>query len=268
MKFNNVLAFFLRWRLAKQAPSASIRPRIAILIDAENLAPVAAERAICAMSSFGQIKLLRAYGNFEVESPAWQSLMHRTGLRAIQQSKLAKGKNGSDIALAVDAMSLLQHDQYDAFAIVSNDSDFTPLVRRIRENGYRVFGFGTSKCSRSLRQACEEFFVTDVETGGSEAVLPSCTSAIAATRLVVRSLADSTGWAPLSKVACELYKRYPDFKRESRAKRISVFLRESEQFDVILVGGGVHLVAEKRTLDLPLDAHDATPEQAPINRVN
>jgi uncharacterized protein (TIGR00288 family) len=55
------------------------------------------------------------------------------------------------MAMVIDAMDLLYDRTMDAFAIVSSDADFTPLVMRIKTDGLKVYGFGEAKTLRSVR---------------------------------------------------------------------------------------------------------------------
>ena len=72
-------------------------------------------------------------------------------------------KNRADIAMVVDALELaFTRDYIDTFVVVSGDSDFTPLVLKMRELNKRVIGIGTRKStSRLLIQACDEFLFYD-----------------------------------------------------------------------------------------------------------
>ena len=68
------------------------------------------------------------------------------------------GRNGTDIDLAITAMDLLQNDDIDVFAIVSGDSDFTPVARRLRRAGKRVVAIGIEgKTAHCFATACTAF---------------------------------------------------------------------------------------------------------------
>ena len=75
----------------------------------------------------------------------------------IQQYSFSSGKNSSDFALGIDAMDLLYQSDIDVFYIVSNDSDFTRLVMRIRESGKVVIGMGEKKALESIVLACNDY---------------------------------------------------------------------------------------------------------------
>jgi uncharacterized protein (TIGR00288 family) len=73
---------------------------------------------------------------------SWEDCLHEFAIRPVQQFDMTKGKNATDAAMIIDAMDLLYTQHLDAFAIVSSDCDFTPLVMRILTNGLKVYGFG------------------------------------------------------------------------------------------------------------------------------
>ena len=86
-------------------------------------------------------------------------MLHDHGIRPVQQFDPSKGKNASDIALAVDAVEILHTQRPDAFALVSSDADFTPLVMHLREHGAHVYGFGDAKTPEPFQSACTRFLV-------------------------------------------------------------------------------------------------------------
>ena len=76
------------------------------------------------------------------------------------------GKNSADIRLAVDAMDLAWSKEHiDTFVIVSGDSDFSPLVSKLKENGKHVIGIGMKESTSDLLAGnCDEFiFYEDLE---------------------------------------------------------------------------------------------------------
>jgi hypothetical protein len=73
------------------------------------------------------------------------------------------GKNSADIRLCVDAMDLSYSKEHiDTFVIVSGDSDFSPLVSKLKENGKAVIGLGIKKSTSDLlAENCDEFLFYD-----------------------------------------------------------------------------------------------------------
>lgn len=114
--------------------------KIAFLVDFDNVATDVIEQALNAVfKDYGAAHIRRAYCNAE-QAQREQGFLKRLGLRAIVN--LAIGKNSTDIAMAVDAMELAISEKPDVIVLVSSDSDFAPLVLRLREKGAWLRGFG------------------------------------------------------------------------------------------------------------------------------
>ena len=136
--------------------------RIALLIDADNARARRLDVVLNELSALGETTIRRAYGNWtKSELKGWQDILHDNAIRPMQQFDPAKGKNASDMALAVDAVEILHTQRPEAFAIVSSDADFTPLVMHLREHGVSVYGFGDAKTPAPFQSACTRFLVLD-----------------------------------------------------------------------------------------------------------
>lgn len=115
-------------------------PRVMLLIDADNVSADVIEQAVQrTMEDLGAIHVRRAYCNAEMAVNR-QALFKRLSIRPMVN--LSAGKNSTDIALAVDAIDLVIAERPDVVVLVSSDSDFAPLVIRLREKGCRVCGIG------------------------------------------------------------------------------------------------------------------------------
>jgi uncharacterized protein (TIGR00288 family) len=114
--------------------------RVMLLIDADNVSADVVEQAFDrVLDERGAIHVRRAYCTAESALKNLQ-LFKRLSIRPMVN--LSTGKNSTDIALAVDAMDLVVAERPDVVVIVSSDSDFAPLVTRLREKGCRVDGIG------------------------------------------------------------------------------------------------------------------------------
>ncbi|BEP44881.1 NYN domain-containing protein [Variovorax sp. V15] len=114
--------------------------RVMLLIDADNVSAEVIEQAVQrTMDEYGAIHVRRAYCNAEMAVNR-QALFKRLSVRPMVN--LSTGKNSTDIALAVDAIDLAIAERPDVAVLVSSDSDFAPLVIRLREKGCRVCGIG------------------------------------------------------------------------------------------------------------------------------
>ena len=158
---------------------------IAVLIDYENLAlgtgkrrrgghqqpgPAPDVKAILArLVDKGRIVAKRAYCDWQRFEGAVTPL-HELGVELIEiPDRAHTGKNSADIRLSVDAMEMcLTKTHIDTFAILSGDSDFSPLVSKLREFDKTVIGVGMRESTSSLlAEVCDEFiFYEDIVSPG------------------------------------------------------------------------------------------------------
>lgn len=132
--------------------------RIALLIDADNAPSSKIDEILVEVAGYGVANVRRAYGDWKnPRLKGWESVLHEFAIRPIQQFAYSKGKNASDMAMVVDGMDLLYARNLDAFAIVSSDADFTPLVMRLLTDGLKVYGFGEQKTPLAFVNACSKF---------------------------------------------------------------------------------------------------------------
>ncbi len=147
-------------------------PLIAVFIDFENLAIGAQvtetgrfqiELVLKRLLEKGRIVYKRAYCDWSRYKRAVREFhSHGIGLVDIPQTKMS-GKNSADIHMVVDALDLCySKDHIDTFALLSGDSDFSPLVSKLKENDKRVIGVGVKKSTSDLLIAgCDEFIYYD-----------------------------------------------------------------------------------------------------------
>jgi uncharacterized protein (TIGR00288 family) len=144
---------------------------LAVLVDFENMArPGAKSRGdfdidlvLSRLAEKGRVVVKRAYADWSRYREAKMDLQN-AGLELIEMPSAREGaKNRADIKLAVDAMELAySREHVDNFVIVSGDSDFTPLVGKLRELNKRVIGMGNRESSSELLIAnCDEFIFYD-----------------------------------------------------------------------------------------------------------
>lgn len=132
--------------------------KIALFIDADNISAKFGKQIFDVLERRGEIFIRRIYGNWEkISLHGWNDCILSFSLRAVQQPDFATGKNATDMSLTIDAMDVLHDGKAEVFALVSNDSDFTPLAIRLREGGMTVIGLGGGQVSNSFRAACSEF---------------------------------------------------------------------------------------------------------------
>lgn len=144
--------------MANHHPSADHESRVAVLVDCDNTTPEILEYALRVVAQFGRVVLRRGYGNHSTLANKWQEALVRLAFTPCLQYQYAAGKNTSDIALALDAIEALFDHRADTFCLVTSDSDFAYLCRKLRERGATVYIVGEAKSPDALRNASDQFF--------------------------------------------------------------------------------------------------------------
>lgn len=132
--------------------------RVAVLVDCDNVSPDILEHALLMAAQFGRVVLRRGYGNQATLANKWQEALVRLAFTPCLQYQYASGKNTADIALALDAMEAMFDRRADTFCLVTSDSDFAYLCRKLRERGATVCIVGEPKTPDALRNASDQFF--------------------------------------------------------------------------------------------------------------
>lgn len=132
--------------------------RVAVLVDCDNVSPDILEHALLVVAQFGRVVLRRGYGNHATLGNRWQEALVRQAFTPCLQYQYASGKNTADIALALDALEALFDERADTFCLVTSDSDFAYLCRKLRERGATVCIVGEAKTPDALRNASDQFF--------------------------------------------------------------------------------------------------------------
>ena len=121
------------------------------------------ERVLERLLAKGSIVVKKAYCDWE-RYKEFKIAMHAAAFELIEIPHLRQsGKNSADIRMVVDALDLCYTKEHvDTFVIVSGDSDFSPLVSKLRENAKTVIGVGVKNSSSGLLIAnCDEFIYYD-----------------------------------------------------------------------------------------------------------
>ena len=239
------------------------RPRIALLIDADNSPASKIDEILNELSGYGETSIRRAYGNWtKAELKGWADVLHDKAIRPIQLYDYSKRKNASDIALVIDAMELLYTDEPDAFGIVSSDADFTPLVMHLREKGAAVYGFGAQKTPAPFVSACSRFLFLDQlgedadEVDEDEAPkrrlrvptarLKQDASLVRLLRNAVTASADEDGWALVGTVGQHISNQSSFDPRNYGYASLSKLLAASQLFEFRDEGTGAVAVRDTR----------------------
>jgi uncharacterized protein (TIGR00288 family) len=155
---------------------------LAVFIDFENLAlgfqnrrdRFDIVRVLERLVEKGKVVVKKAYADWSRFGAFTQS-MHEAAIELIEIPKRAQtGKNSADIRLVVDAIDMAYSKEHiTTFVIVSGDSDFSPLVSKLKENGKHVIGLGmVDSTSELLRDNCDEFIYYE-DLGKAPTMAPS-----------------------------------------------------------------------------------------------
>ena len=152
----------------------STEPLIAVFIDYENLAigvrdmkpkqkSLDIELVLSRLLKRGRVVFKRAYCDWSHYKRAARDL-HELGVSLVDIPQKSVGaKNSADIAMVVDALDMcFSREHINVFALLTGDSDFSPLVSKLRECDKRVFGCGVkSSTSNLLVSSCDDFLYYD-----------------------------------------------------------------------------------------------------------
>ncbi|MBI4339301.1 MAG: NYN domain-containing protein [Chloroflexi bacterium] len=140
--------------------------QIAVLIDYENVGPSAIQWVLDQVSDLGRATVKRAYADWVAMRDQANQLVE-LGIEPVQMFRVTRGgKNSSDMRLVIDAIELLYQSPVDTFVIVSSDSDFVALVRKLRSAGKTVIGAGRkATVPRALVASCDRYFSLDDRAG-------------------------------------------------------------------------------------------------------
>jgi uncharacterized protein (TIGR00288 family) len=132
--------------------------RVAVLVDCDNTSPDMLDYALSMCAPSSRIVVRQGYGNHTTLANKWQDALVRLAFTPCLQYQYAAGKNTADIALALDAMELMFDGRVETFCIVTSDSDFAYLCRKLRARGATVCIVGEGKTPEALRNATDQFF--------------------------------------------------------------------------------------------------------------
>ena len=228
----------------------SERKRIALLIDCDNVSHNSIEGVLEELAKYGMVNVRHAHGDWNNPSlSGWIDRLHPHAIRPMQQFAYTKGKNATDSAMIIDAMDLLYSKNVDAFALMTSDSDFTPLVLRILESGLPVYGFGEQKTPKPFVDACSPFIYTEnlvsekeEKSEKSEKTHPVVkkdkndlkgdAALVKLLRTAVEQTSEDDNWADMSKVAHYITNNSSFSSINYGYKKLSDLIRASELFEL------------------------------------
>ena len=189
-----------------------ISKTIGILVDAENVTNASLIIPIVRLAHCsGHLSGLVLFGNWDSPSlGSWKRVeitRHLEKWGAVWSSvpKTRPGKNASDIALTFEAVVMARERHVTEIWLVSGDSDFTPMITRLRSDGISVVVFGPKTSTEGLKAACSSFILLEELQNGMETAISTGNSSIsggfaakrvtATAREIAATLAaDNRGW--------------------------------------------------------------------------
>ena len=227
--------------------------KIALLIDCDNVSHNAIEGVLEELAKHGTVNVRHAHGDWNNPSlSGWAEKLHPHAIRPMQQFAYSKGKNATDSAMIIDAMDLLYSGNVDAFALMTSDSDFTPLVLRILESGFPVYGFGAKKTPKPFVDSCSPFIYIENLISGEEGKPEESTrpgrktrtqlrqnsSLVKLLRTAVEQTSDDDGWANIGMVANYISNNNSSFSSINYGyRKISDLIKATELFKVEMRNG-------------------------------
>lgn len=227
--------------------------RIALLIDCDNVSHKSIEGVLEELAKHGTVNVRHAHGDWNNPSlSGWVDKLHPHAIRPMQQFAYTKSKNATDAAMIIDAMDLLYSGNVTAFALMTSDCDFTPLVLRILENGFPVYGFGEKKTPQAFVDSCSPFIyienlMSSEEEESAAPSLPRKTSKaklrqdsalVKLLRIAVEQTADDDGWANMGQVGSYIANNNSSFSSINYGyRKISDLIKATELFKSELRNG-------------------------------
>ncbi|MBT8348858.1 MAG: NYN domain-containing protein [Sulfurovum sp.] len=224
---------------------------IALFIDCDNISHRSIEGIINELSKYGVVNIRQAYGNWTKDNlKNWEDKLLEFAIKPIQQFDYSKNKNATDILMTIDAIDLLHTKDIDAFAFATSDSDFTPVVMRVQEEGIKVYGFGEKKTPKPFMAACSQFIFTEklmtnssshstesadliqapVRKSGQE--MRADTWLVNVLRTAVEQTMDEDGWANLASIGQYINNSSSFSPINFGYKKLSNLINQIDLFDV------------------------------------
>lgn len=227
-------------------------PRLAVLIDADNVPYSNVKEMLEEIAKYGTPTFKRIYGDWTKPTVSgWKTVLLENAITPVQQYSYTSGKNATDSAMIIDAMDILYSGRVDGFCIVSSDSDFTRLATRLREAGMKVIGIGEKKTPKAFISACEKFIYLEILKSASESSDNNGKKSKGKSRsdeksvekvdrnlikLItdsVNDLADENGWAFLGELGNLLIKKQPNFDpRNYGFNKMHQLIKSIDKFEV------------------------------------
>ena len=212
--------------------------KIAILVDGDNAQAKLLKPILEEVSKYGKVTIRRIYGDWTLpQMNSWKDKLNDLSFNPIQKFSYTTGKNSTDSSLIIDAMDILHDKIVDGFCIVSSDSDYTGLAKRIREDGVFVMGIGEKKTPNAFVQSCEVFTYcenisedTDLEEQTNQEMIKS---PMQRTKKSVSEIQEN---------AIARTKKYPEIDINLINKAYAMSTNEEDETQIAIIGGNLRKI--------------------------
>lgn len=218
--------------------------RVALLIDTDNISDKHVDEIFKYAAEKGNVIVRRGYGVMRFN---WnKEEMFRYAIEPVTRFVHVSGKNVTDIALVIDALDLAYRKIIDVVCIVSNDSDFSLLAMKLREQGVQVYGVGTEDAQESFIASCDDFerlpsfserandsvSAPDNSDIKNDSGIPNLEEAKNILKDACERCEDESGWALASQVGTYIKRVQPAFSAKNYGySKFSALVKATEVFD-------------------------------------
>jgi len=212
--------------------------KIAILVDGDNAQAKLLKPILEEVSKYGKVTIRRIYGDWTLpQMNSWKDKLNDLSFNPIQKFSYTIGKNSTDSSLIIDAMDILHDKIVDGFCIVSSDSDYTGLAKRIREDGVFVMGIGEKKTPNAFVQSCEVFTYcenisedTDLEEQTNQEMM----------KLPMQKTKKSV--SEIQENGVTSTKKYPEIDINLINKAYAMSTNEEDETQIAIIGGNLRKI--------------------------
>jgi uncharacterized LabA/DUF88 family protein len=239
-KFGLLAGFWNRFAFAKGSKMSSgsyVSRNLALFIDYENFDRDGFDVGKLAheLTARGRLLIKRAYGDWG-RFPGVKHEMLRAGVDVVELPSNSRGKNRADIRLVVDAMeTAMTRDHIDTFVIASGDSDFLPLISKLRElNRYVIVVARKENASSLYAKYCDELLMYASPSTNENKPKGDLTRAEQLVTRSLRKLADASVQASLSRLKSQVRELDPAFNEADFGfSQFKMLIRHLEQKGIL-----------------------------------
>ena len=222
--------------------------QLAILIDYENVGLGSIQALLDQLSDVGRAIIKRAYADWSTAKARERDRLLEHGIEAVHHFRSSRAKNSSDICLVIDAVELLYKSPVDTFVIVTSDSDYVPLVSKLRAAGKGVIGAGRSDVvSPTLVKSCDRYiFLNSHEDSERKTeITPAKKEANSVLMRAIKASMDDHGQVVGSKLHQNMLRIDPSFDFKTLGHRtFTLYLKSSNDVKISRPRGQTDFVVE------------------------